>query len=81
MDLGKSWCRIMSFGTSKVFGTVTEAFILALMLVSVFAVLYINMAIMYKVGVVAIVFTMIFLMTIASQILREQKETRKQQQA
>ncbi|MGO8806139.1 MAG: hypothetical protein ACLQO7_05985 [Candidatus Bathyarchaeia archaeon] len=71
----------MSFGTSKVFGTVTEAFILALMLVSVFAVLYINMAIMYKVGVVAIVFTMIFLMTIASQILREQKETRKQQQA
>jgi hypothetical protein len=71
----------MSFGTSKVFGTVQEAFILALMLVSVFAVLYINMGIMYKVSIVAIVFSMIFLMTIASQIMREQKETRKQQQA
>ena len=71
----------MSFGTSKVFGTVTEAFILALMLVSVFAVLYISMATLYKVGIVAIVFTMIFLMTIASQIMREQKETRKQRQA
>jgi len=81
MDFGKSWCGIMSFGTSKVFGTVTEAFILALMLVSVFAVLYISMATLYKVGIVAIVFTMIFLMTIASQIMREQKETRKQQQA
>ena len=59
MDFGKSWCGIMSFGTSKVFGTVTEAFILALMLVSVFAVLYISMATLYKVGIVAIVFTMI----------------------
>jgi len=36
----------MSFGTSKVFGGIQEAFILALMLVSVFAVLYINMSIM-----------------------------------
>jgi hypothetical protein len=71
----------MSFGTSKVFGAVQEAFILALMLVSVFAVLYINMGIIYKVSIVAIVFSMIFLMTIASQILREQKEVRKQQQA
>jgi hypothetical protein len=71
----------MSFGTSKAFGGIQEAFILALMLVSVLAVLYINMSIMYKVSIVAIVFSMIFLMTIASQILREQKETRKQQQA
>ncbi len=63
------------------FGTIQEAFILALMLVSVFAVLYINMSIMYKVSIVAIVFSMIFLMTIASQILREQKEARKQQKA
>jgi hypothetical protein len=71
----------MSFGTSKVFGGIQEAFILALMLVSVFAVLYINMNLMYKISIVAIVFSMIFLMTIASQILREQKEARKQQQA
>jgi len=71
----------MSFGTSKVFSGVQEAFILALMLVSVFAILYIDMSITYKISMVVIVFSMIFLMTIASQVLREQKETRKQQQA
>jgi len=71
----------MSFGTSKVFSGVQEALILALMLVSVFAVLYLDMSIMYKVGIVVIVFTMIFLMTLATQILREQKEKLKQQQA
>jgi len=69
----------MSFGTSKVFSGVQEALILALMLVSVFAVLYLDMSIMYKVGIVAIVFAMIFLMTLATQILREQKEKVKQQ--
>ena len=71
----------MSFGTSKVFSGVQEALILALMLVSVFAVLYLDMSIMYKVGIVAMVFTTIFLMTLATQILREQKEKQKQQQA
>lgn len=69
----------MSFGTSKVFSGVQEALILALMLVSVFAVLYLDMGIMYKVGIVAIVFTMIFLMTLATQILREQNDKIKQQ--
>jgi hypothetical protein len=71
----------VSFGTSKVFSGVQEALILALMLVSVFAILYIDMSIMYKVGIVVLVFSMIFLMTLATQILREQKETHKQQQA
>ena len=71
----------MSFGTSKVFSGVQEGLILALMLVSVFAVLYLDMSIMYKVGIVVIVFTMIFLMTLATQILREQREKLKQQQA
>ena len=77
---GNVGCELMSFGTSKVFSGVQEALILALMLVSVFAVLYLDMGIMYKVGIVAIVFTMIFLMTLATQILREQKEKIKQQQ-
>ena len=71
----------MSFGTSKVFSGIQEAFILALMLVSVFAILYLGMSVMYKVGIAAMVFSVIFLMTLATQILREQKETRKQQQA
>jgi hypothetical protein len=65
----------MSFGT-KVFSGVQEAFILALMLVTVFALFYVNMSIMYKVGIGAIVFSIIFLMTLATQILRQQKDTK-----
>jgi len=64
-----------------VFSGVQEAFILALMLVSVFAILYIDMSIMYKIGIIAIVFTVIFLMSLAAQILQQQKETAKRQQA
>jgi hypothetical protein len=71
----------VSFGTSKVFSGVQEALILALMLVSVFAILYLDMSLMYKVGIVVLVFSMIFLMTLATQILREQKETAKRQRA
>jgi Ca2+/Na+ antiporter len=71
----------MSFGTSKVFSGVQEAFMLALMLVSVFAILYADLSIMYKVGIAVMVFAVIFLMTLATQILREQKEVAKQQQA
>lgn len=71
----------MSFGTSKVFSGVQEAFILALMLVSVFALLYIDMSIIYKVGIAVLVFSVIFLMTLATQILREQKEADKQRRA
>ena len=63
------------------FSGVQEALILALMLVSVVAILYVDMSITYKVGIVALVFAMMFLMTLATQILREQKETAKQQQA
>ena len=63
------------------FSGVQEAFILALMLVSVFAILYIDMSIMYKIGIIAIVFTVIFLMSLAAQILQQQKETAKRQQA
>ena len=63
----------MSFGT-KVFSGVQEVFILALMIVTVFALFYVNISIMYKVGIGAIVFLIIFLMTLATQILRQQKE-------
>jgi hypothetical protein len=63
----------MSFGT-KVFSGVQEVFILALMIVTVFALFYVNISIMYKVGIGAIVFSIIFLMTLATQILRQQKE-------
>jgi uncharacterized YccA/Bax inhibitor family protein len=64
----------MSFGT-KVFSGVQEVLILALMIATVFALFYVNIALMYKVGIAAIVFSVIFLMTLATQILRQQKET------
>ena len=64
----------MSFGT-KVFSGVQEVLILALMIATVFALFYVNITLMYKVGIAAIVFSVIFLMTLATQILRQQKET------
>ncbi len=63
----------MSFGP-KVFSGVQEMLVLALMLVTVFALFYVNMDIMYKVGIAVIVFTVIFLTTLATQMLRQQKE-------
>jgi hypothetical protein len=65
----------LSFGT-KVFSGVQEVFILALMVVTVFGLFYVNISLIYKVGMAAIVFSVIFLMTLATQILRQQKETK-----
>ncbi len=66
----------MSFGT-KIFSGVQEALVLALMLVTVFALFYVNMDLIYKVGIGAIVFAVIFLITIATQILTQQKEVKR----
>jgi len=69
----------MSFGNTKIFSGIQEILFLALMLVTIVALFYINIDIMYKVGIAAMVFTVIFLMTLATQILQQQKENRKQQ--
>jgi hypothetical protein len=66
----------VSFGT-KVFSGVQEVLVLALMLVSVFALFYVDMSIMYKMGIAVIVFSVIFLTTLATQILKQQKESKK----
>lgn len=66
----------MSFGP-KVFSGVQEALVLALMLVTVFALFYVNIDISYKIGIGAIVFMVIFLITLATQILRQQAEVKK----
>ncbi len=67
----------MSFGTSqKVFSGIHEALILALMLATIFALFYFDISIMYKVGIAVIVFGVIFLSTLATQILRQEKEAR-----
>ncbi len=65
----------MSLGNiQKMFGSVQEILVLALMLVSFFALIYIDMDIMYKIGVAIIAFSIFFLTTLATQILRQQKE-------
>jgi hypothetical protein len=66
----------MSFGP-KVFSGIQEVLVLALMLVSVFALFYVNIDITYKVGIAIIAFAVIFLSTLATQILRQQKDTKK----
>jgi hypothetical protein len=65
----------LSFGT-KVFNGVQEALVLGLMLVTVFTLFYVNIDITYKIGIAAIVFTIIFLATLAATLLRQQKEIR-----
>jgi len=68
----------MSFGTSqKVFSGVQEALFLALMLVTVFALIYVPIDLLYKIGIGAMVFTIMFLIMLATQILNQQKEERK----
>lgn len=66
----------MSFGP-KVFSGVQEMLVLALMLVTVFALFYVDMDITYKIGVAVIVFAVIFLTTLATQILKQQEEAKK----
>ena len=60
----------------KNLGGVQEVFVLALMFVSVFALFYVDLDIMYKVGIGVLVFSVIFLTTLAAQILRQQKESK-----
>ena len=66
---------MMSFGNAlKMFSSVQEALVLALMVVTIFVLLYVDMDIMYKIGIAAIVFSVIFLTTLATQIMTQQKE-------
>jgi uncharacterized membrane protein len=68
----------MSFGNpQKIFSGVQELLILALMLVSVFALFYFDINIMYKISIAVIAFLVIFLTTLATQILRQEKENKK----
>lgn len=71
----------MSFGNSlKMFSGVQQALILALMMVSVFSLFYFDIDLTYKIGIGVFAFTVIFLMTLATQILRQQKEENQQAQ-
>ena len=63
----------------KVFNGLQEALVLALMLVTVLTLFYVNIDITYKIGIAAIVFTIIFLATLAATLLRQQREIRQAQ--
>jgi hypothetical protein len=58
----------------KVFNGIQEALVLALMLVTILTLFYVNIDITYKIGIAAIVFTIIFLATLAATLLRQQRE-------
>lgn len=64
----------LSFGNMKVFSGVQEALVLALMLVTILTLFYVNIDIAYKIGIAVIVFAVIFLATLAATLLRQQKE-------
>jgi hypothetical protein len=54
--------------------TVQEVLTIALMLVTVFALFYSDIELTYKIGIGALAFSVIFLITIASQVLKQEKE-------
>ena len=56
---------------------VQEVLVLALMLVFVFAVLYSNIELTYKIGIAVLVFSIIFLISVAGQVLKQEKEQRR----
>ncbi len=56
---------------------VQEVLVLALMLVSIFALFYSDMELVYKIGIAALVFSVIFLMSLATQLLKEGEENKK----
>ncbi len=51
-----------------------EVLVLALMLVSVFALFFSDMDFAYKIGIAALAFSVIFLTSLASQLLKQENE-------
>jgi len=53
---------------------VQEALVLALMLVSVFALFFSDIEFTYKIGIAALAFSVIFLTSLASQLLKQESD-------
>ena len=53
---------------------VQEALVLAMMIVLIFALTYSDIEFTYKIGIAALVFTIIFLTSIAIQAMKQEKE-------
>ena len=56
---------------------VSEILVLALIMVFMFAVLYSGMDFIYKLGLGALVFTLVFVSVIADQAMKQQREQEK----
>jgi hypothetical protein len=69
----------LSLGNLKVFSGIQEALILALMLVSMFVLFYVDIDWIFKIGIAVIVFAIIFLATLAAALLRQQRELKQAQ--
>ena len=64
----------LSFGSPKVFNGIQEALVLALMLVSMLVLFYVNRDWTFKIGIATIVLAIIFLSTLAAGLMRQQRE-------
>ena len=64
----------LSFGSPKVFNGIQEALVLALMLVSMLVLFYVNIDWTFKIGIATIVLAIIFLSTLAAGLMRQQRE-------
>jgi hypothetical protein len=62
----------LRLGLGKLTG-VQEVIVLALMLVSIFALFFSDIEFTYKIGIAALVFSLIFLTSLASQLLNQEK--------
>jgi len=69
----------VSFGNLRVFSGIQEGLILVLMLVTMLVVIYVDIEFIYKVGIVVFAIAIVFLSTLASAMLRLQKELRENQ--
>jgi hypothetical protein len=63
----------------KIFSGIQEALVLALMLVSMLVLFYVDIDWTFKIGIAVIVFTIIFLSTLAAALLRQQREIKQAQ--
>jgi large-conductance mechanosensitive channel len=69
----------MSFGGIKLPTSVVDMLALVLMLVAFYAAIQTEMSLSLKIGILVIAFAIFFLVTVASQALRRQKEIREEQ--
>lgn len=69
----------MSFGNlNKAFGTVQEALIIALMVITMITLVYVNIDFSYKVAIAIFTFAIVVLATLANAMLQAQRELKKQ---